>query len=128
MKRIPLLLAMLLCAGTVPGCILVGAAVVAGAVYTTGDDSAALRAEIDRETAFAAARSYVDEKGLLDMADPNAGRIEARVWESDVTIDVTEAENDRTVIEVTARRHIGLSPDQDVAKTIAEGIALRLRK
>ncbi|MHC4821641.1 MAG: DUF3568 family protein [Planctomycetota bacterium] len=110
-----------------PGCALfVTAAVVYGAVYTTGDDSAAVHLEVSREETFEAARAYVNRKGLLNMAHAYAGRIEGRVWDSDVTIDVEETEDGNSLVEVKARRLVGFKPDPQAARTIAEGIAARV--
>ncbi len=110
-----------------PGCALfVTAAVVYGAVYTTGEDSAAVTLQASKEDAFEAARAYVNAKGLLNMAHPYSGRLEGRIWDSDVTIDVEETEKGDARVDVKARRLIGFKPDRAAATTIAEGIAARV--
>lgn len=125
MKTIALAATLLL----LPGCLLVaGAAIGAGIVYSTGEDTAEVRVDADEAAAFAAAREEVILRGQIETSDPEVGRIEARIGTSTVTVTVRgEPEGAHSRVTVKARKAGGLGPDMDTAQTLAVAVVKRTR-
>ena len=119
----------LLCGLLLPsgGCALaVGAAIGAGVVHTTSEDSVELTLGSSEADAFEAAEAVVDELGAVRLADSKRGQIEGTVEQSEVTIATSTTESGRARVTVSARRVAGLSPDLETARKIAGSIAERL--
>lgn len=112
-----------------PGCVLVaGAAVGAGIVYATGEDSCEVRVEVNGAAAYAASREEVVLRGKVESSDPAVGILEARIGTSDVKVTVVEeAGGTRSVVTVKARSAGGLAPDAETARILAVAVVKRTR-
>jgi hypothetical protein len=87
-----------------PSCaVALGAAIGAGAVHTTSEDTVGLTTSRDAEEAYAASESSLDRLGA-----------------------VNSAESDQVRIRISARRVSGFSPDLKTARRVACEIADRL--
>lgn len=101
------------CLLAIPSCALaIGAALGAGAVHTSSEDSAQLLTRSSAEDAFAACESTL-ERLVLD----------GTVSESKLTVQIVPSGRDRHRITVSARRLAGLSPDLETARRVAGEIA-----
>jgi len=125
MKTIALAASLLL----LPGCLLVaGAAVGAGIVYSTGEDTAEVRVDVNAAAAFAASREEVILRGKIDSADEAAGVIEARIGTSTVRVAVVEEpEGGHSRVSVKARTTAGLAPDMETARILTVAVVKRTR-
>lgn len=125
MPRFQALLACCLLA--IPSCALaLGAALGAGAVHTTSEDSVEMLTRSSAASAFAACESSLERLGAVDSADPKRHVLAGTVSECKINIRIEPAGQDRRRIIVSARRHQGLSPDLDTARRVATDIAEQL--
>ena len=124
MKTLANLLLLLLPLG---GCaLLVGAAVGAGIVHTTGDDSAELSVRNSAEEVFDACQAELLTRGTVEQSDVEAGRLAGEIAGTDLEITIRSVEQDLRHIEVEARRNAGVTPDPDTASEFLRGVLLRL--
>lgn len=115
------------CLLAIPSCALaIGAALGAGAVHTSSEDSAQLLTRSSAEAAFAASESTLERLGAVDSADPKRLVLDATVSESKVSVRIQPSGRDRHRITVSARRLSGLSPDLETARRVAGEIAVLL--
>ena len=127
MRPRPLALALIALASSIPGCVAVAvAAVAAGAVHVTSEDSVEVYFDAPHDRVFDAAEQQVVALGGSPLSNRVTGRIEAEVGHSDVEVQVTSVGKARTRVEVQARKNEGVSPDVDCANQVAMGIAKRL--
>ncbi len=110
------------------GCVAVAAAAVAaGVVYTTSDDSSKVYFDQSRDTVFDACIKSVQELGVLDRDDRMAGSIEGTVDFATVTVQLNRPTKAMVKVTVSARKHVvGVSPAPDIAERVALDIAKRL--
>jgi hypothetical protein len=107
-----------------PSCALaIGAALGAGAVHTSSEDSAQLLTRSNAEDTFAACESTLERLGAVDSADPKRLVIDGSVSESRLTVQIVPSGRDRHRVTVSARRLSGLSPDLETARRVAGEIA-----
>jgi hypothetical protein len=125
MKTIALAASLLL----LPGCLLVaGAAVGAGVVYATGEDTAEVRVEVNPAAAYAAAREEVLARGKVETSDPEAGILTGTIGSSSVKVTVREeAQEGHSFVSVKARTNAGLGPDMETARTLTVAVVKRTR-
>lgn len=125
MKAIALAVALLV----LPGCLLVaGAAVGAGIVYATGEDTAEVRVDVDAAAAYAASREEVIARGRIETSDPEAGILTATIGTSSVKVTVwADAQEGRSRVSVKARTASGLGPDMETARTLTVAVVKRTR-
>ncbi|HKE02256.1 MAG TPA: hypothetical protein VKE69_14655 [Planctomycetota bacterium] len=119
---VPLALAALL-----PGCLVVAAAAVAaGVVHVTSEDTVEVYFNNPYDKVFDAAEQELVARGGAPMTDRKTGKIEASLGHSSVSIQVTGTGDKSTRIEVKARKNQGISPDIDRANQIATGVSKRV--
>jgi hypothetical protein len=125
MKTIALAAALLL----LPGCLLVaGAAIGDGIVYTTGEDTAEVRVEVNPAAAFAAAREEFIARGQVETSDADAGTLAGKIGTSNVKVTVWgEAKEGTSRVSVKARTNADLGPDMETARTLSVAIVKRTR-
>ena len=112
------------CLLAVPSCALaIGAALGAGAVHTSSEDSAQLLTRSNAEDTFAACESTLERLGAVDSADPKRLVLDGTVSESKLTVQIVPSGRDRHRVTVSARRLSGLSPDLETARRVAGEIA-----
>jgi len=116
LAAIPILL---LCLATLPGCLLVaGAAVGAGALIVTADDTVEVLIERDVRTVYEAALAELDARGTSMNRNPEFRRCEGEIGGSHVWIEVSPDKHDATRLRVRARKLEGTLPDLDLARDI----------
>jgi hypothetical protein len=116
---LPLLLPVAL---LLPGCLLLaGAAVGAGAVLVSGEDTAYVDLETDRDAAFAKAVLVVESAGRVTSSAPDLGTIAGEVEKSDVEVGVFLV-GDAARVSVKARKLGGSVPDLELAQRLAAEI------
>lgn len=112
------------CLLSIPGCALaIGAALGAGAVHTSSEDSAQVLTRSNAEDTFAACESILERLGAVDSADPKRLVLDATVSESKISVRIQPSGRDRHRVTVSARRLAGLSPDLETARRVAGEIA-----
>ena len=110
-----------------PSCALaVGAAIGAGVVHTTSEDTAEMILRDGEAAVFAAAEATLESLGRVEAADSKRGVLTARIDETEVEVRIGPAEAGKTRLEVQARRVAGLSPDLETAKRVARAVAEQL--
>lgn len=111
----------------VPGCIAIAAAAVAaGVVHATSDDSSEVTLERSWSKVFSASIAEMEAKGHVDVRDEEAGRVEGHVASAKVVITMSRSTENTVKVRVTARKLEGVSPAPDVAQDIALGLVKRL--
>jgi len=126
-KRIALALSLLAVAATLPGCLLVaGAAVGAGVVHATGDDTLEVVLRAPPSRVYDEALEHLRGRGALERSDPAARVHEASVDGASVTVTVLEEEPGSARLRVRARRNAGISPDLETAERVASAILKRV--
>jgi len=125
MKTLALAAALLI----LPGCLLVaGAAVGAGIVYSTGEDTAEVMVDVNGAAAFAATREEIILRGTIESADDAKGVIEARIGTSTVRATITRGrEGHQSLVTVKARTNGGLGPDMETARILTVAVVKRTR-
>ena len=128
MKKALRLLPFAALAAALPGCLLVaGAAIGAGIVHTTGEDTAEVVVEANTASAYAAAREEIRNRGMLESADAESSRVEGTVGGSSVKVSVTSPGTGEAKVSVSARKNGGISPDIETAEQVAMAIVKRTR-
>ncbi len=126
MKKILLLAVLAAGAAALPGCLLVaGAAIGAGIVHATGEDTAEVMVEVPSDAAYAAAREEIRTRGVLESADSDAAHLEGTVGGSTVKVSVSTPTRGEAKVSVSARKNAGISPDFETAEQVAMAIAKR---
>ena len=112
-----------------PGCLLVaGAAVGAGIVYSTGEDTAEVRVDVNPAAAFAASRQELIARGQLETSDPEKGILTGTIGASTVKVTVWgEVEEGHSRVSVKARTNAGFGPDMETARTLTVAVVKRTR-
>lgn len=105
--------------------LAVGAAIGAGAVHATSEDTVELVIRARDAEVVSAAEGALDALGAAELVDRERVILQGSVGESRVDIRLVDGVERRTV-EISARRHAGLSPDLETARAVAREIALRL--
>jgi len=105
---------------------VVGAAVGAGVVYTTGRDSSEVTVQRDFSATYAACRAELEMQGQVDGESPTAGALRGMVDGSEVGIDLDRPLEGQVHIVVSARYGSGLAPDPDTAERLTHGVLVRL--
>lgn len=127
MRNLALLAALAAGIAALPGCILIaGAAIGAGVVYTTGDDTAAVRVHSTADAAYAAAREEVLRRGVVESSDSAARVLAGRIGSSSVRIHVVGEPDGMSKVTITSRTNAGLGPDMDTANELAVAVVRRL--
>ena len=110
------------------GCVaMAAAAVAAGVVYTTSDDSSEVYFDQSWDTVFDACLKAVANQGVLDRDDRTAGSIEGTVDFATVTVQLNRPSSAMVKVTVSARKHVvGVTPAPDIAERVALDIAKRL--
>jgi len=118
--RLPLLLPVLV---LLPGCLLVaGAAVGAGVVAATSEDTAQVDLRASRDEVFMTALRIVEAEGNVTDSNPGTGRIEGKVDGSSVLVKVFVV-GDLTRVTVKSRQIGGAFADLDLAESLATDIS-----
>jgi hypothetical protein len=100
-----------------PSCVLaIGAAIGAGAVHTTSEDSVEFLTRSSAKATFAACESSLERLGAVDS---KRLVLDGTVSESKISVRIEPADQDRQRITVSARRLAGLSPDLEAARRVA---------
>ncbi len=113
---------------SITGCLFVaGAAIGAGIVHTTGEDTAEVVVEANSASAYAAAREEIQNRGVVESADADSSRVQGTVGGSSVTVSVSSPSSGEARVSVSARKNGGISPDIDTAEQVAMSIVKRTR-
>lgn len=105
-----------------PGCVFVaGAAIGAGIVAATSEDTAQVDLDARVADVFATAVGVVERRGEVTGSSERSGEVEGNVGNSSVDVSVF-AVNEFTRVRVTARKLVGALPDLSLAEDIAREI------
>ncbi len=104
-----------------PGCLLAGAAIGAGAVYAMSEDTARVDLRADRDAVFGVAVDVLEVRGTVEGTRPSDGEIEATVDGSKVTVRVFPV-GGVTRVTVKARRLGGTVPNLSLAQDLAGAV------
>ena len=110
-----------------PGCVFVaGAAVGAGVIHATGDDTLEVVLHSPPGKVYDEAAEVVRTRGTLDKSRPVVREIEGSVSGASVTVTVLPEEKGNSRLRVKARRNGGISPDLETAEQVASWILKRV--
>ena len=111
-----------------PGCVGLGAlGFGATGVQALGEDAAELLVvEHSFDAVYAAALKEVESRGTLRYTEARIGKIDAEILGSRVEVRITGPKRGTVRCVVSARRNIGISPDQRLASDLASSIEDRL--
>jgi hypothetical protein len=127
-KRAPLLALVLLAAVPLPGCLLVaGAAVGAGVVHATGDDTLEVVLHSGPEAVFAAARAEVAARGTVEREDAALREVDGSADGGSIRVKVLHEADGSARLRVGARKNAGISPDLETAEAVASAILRRVK-
>lgn len=124
-KRLAALGALLAACASLSGCIfLIGAGIGAaavGVIVASGEDSAEVTLDRPPDAIREAAREILLERGVL--REEGARRLVGELEGSKVVVRLSELQEGRTKVIVSARKTLDLVPNQTLAKEIARAIA-----
>ena len=127
MRNLLLASVLALGAAALPGCLLVaGAAIGAGIVYASSDDTAEVRLRTTTAAAYAAAREEVLVRGTVESSDPKSGVLEGKIGSTSVRVTVVAESDGMVKVSVKARSNSGLSPDMDTANQVTVAVVKRI--
>jgi hypothetical protein len=126
MRRVLLALTLL---PLLPSCaVLVGAAIGAGALHATSEDTVELLYRAPFGEVFDVCEAQLERAGEVTASDDLRGVLEGTADEAEVTITVDTTEQGYQRVRVKARRLSGLSPDLDTATWLGTVISRRLEE
>ena len=106
-----------------PGCsTLRDVAVGVGIVSATADDTAEVDVNADRGSVYETAREILMAEGDLDVADSEAGLLEADLEGSSVAVSLIPRRG-VVRVRVTARKIPSQQPDLDLAERLARDLS-----
>jgi hypothetical protein len=120
--------ALLLVAATaLPGCMIVaGAAVGAGVVHATGDDTLEVVLHSPPGKVYDEALEVVRTRGAIEASRPAVREIDGSVSGASITVTVLPEQSGQSRLRVKARRNAGISPDLETAEQVASWILKRV--
>ena len=118
---------LLVAAATPAGCIFVaGAAVGAGVVHATGDDTLEVVLHSPPSRVWDEAEEVLRTHGTVDRSYPAIRGHDATFDGASVTVTVLEEPDGSSRLRVRARRNAGISPDLETAERVASLILKRV--
>ncbi len=113
-------------ASALPGCLFVaGAAVGAGALVVTADDSVETTLESPFDRVYGIAVEEIQRRGTITLQTKEFGRLEGDVVvpnDSHVVVKIERLDDATVKLTVSARTLGSTLPDQDTAKAVATSI------
>ena len=123
----PRLLLVLLLLAPLPGCVLlVGAAIGAGVVHATSEDSVEVLFDAGFDEVYDVCEAQLERAGTVEVSDDLRGVLEGTVEDSELRITVDPTRQGYQRVTVTARKLSGLSPDLETAQWLADAVVRRL--
>ncbi|MBL7081823.1 MAG: DUF3568 family protein [Candidatus Omnitrophica bacterium] len=124
MKRVILVVLSICFLGTLCGCaaVLLGGAVAGG--MAVSKDTAKLETDTSFQRAWTVTYNTLLEMGEISLRDEDAGEIEAKINDSDVTAQIIRITRKSVRIEIKARKN--LMPEVGLAVEIINKINRRL--
>ena len=118
---------LLLAATALPGCMIVaGAAVGAGVIHATGDDTLEVVLHSPPGRVYDEAEQVVRTRGAIEATRPLVREIDGSVSGASITVTVLPEEPGNSRLRVKARRNAGISPDLETAEQVASWILKRV--
>ena len=118
---------LVIAATALPGCMIVaGAAVGAGVVHATGDDTLEVVLHSPPGKVYDEAEEVVRTRGAIEARRPLLREIDGSVSGASVTVTVLPEEPSQSRLRVKARRNAGISPDLETAEQVASWILKRV--
>ena len=110
-------------AAALPGCVfLVGAAAGAAVVHAVGEDEVEVYFDESLVTVFGAARAELESRGGVESSNLETGILEGSADGATVRIEITTVGKDTRRCRIQARRNLGVSPDAETARAVAESM------
>jgi len=107
-----------------PGCLFTAGAV---GIATTGEESVETVLDRGLDEAYRDALEVVETRGVSRERVPEFYRFAGRVEGSDVRVELSPLDSDRTLLRVSARKLEGAFPDRELARDLAGRIVLHGR-